>query len=65
MEKYFNFGETLMRLRRGKLLSQQELADHCGKSSSHISDLERGVVNQVPPHSLLLLKLLICFLLNS
>ena len=41
MEKDFNFGETLMRLRRGKLLSQQELADHCGKSSSHISDLER------------------------
>ena len=27
MEKDFKFGETLMRLRRGKLLSQQELAD--------------------------------------
>ena len=48
MEKDFKFGETLMRLRRGKLLSQQELADRCGKSSNYISDLERGVRQPSP-----------------
>ncbi len=48
MEKDFKFGETLMRLRRGKLLSQQELADRCGRSSNYISDLERGVRQPSP-----------------
>ena len=42
MENNLKFGETLRRLRRSKLLSQQELADRYGKSRNRISDFERG-----------------------
>lgn len=48
MEKDFKFGETLMRLRRSKLLSQQDLADRCGRTRNQISDLERGVRQPSP-----------------
>ena len=42
------FGKTLKRLRRGRLLSQQELADRCGVSRDTISSLERGISQPSP-----------------
>ena len=42
------FGETLKRLRRGRLLSQQELAERCGVSRNTISNLERQISQPSP-----------------
>lgn len=42
------FGETLKRLRRGRLLSQQELAERCGVSRNTISNLEREISQPSP-----------------
>ena len=41
MKNNMKFGETLKRLRRGWLLSQQELAERCGVSRNTISNLDR------------------------
>lgn len=38
-----NFGETVRRLRKGKLLTQEELADYCKRNRSCISQLEREI----------------------
>ena len=48
MEQDFKFGATLMRLRRGRQLTQRDLAERCERSSNQISDLERGIRQPSP-----------------
>ena len=48
MKNNMKFGETLKRLRRGRLLSQQELAERCGVSRNTISNLEREISQPSP-----------------
>jgi transcriptional regulator with XRE-family HTH domain len=48
MKNNMKFGETLRRLRRSRLLSQQELVERCGVSRNRISDLERGISQPSP-----------------
>jgi transcriptional regulator with XRE-family HTH domain len=42
-KKTIRVGKVLEKYRRAKLLSQEELAFRCGKSTTYISDLERDI----------------------